>query len=318
MAERQRIHHISNGDVLSDKIAAADIPGSRSIWADLLHEGPVPADLDDEALSDARARYGAMKGYGAYEDLLAGFREWQQRLDDAAGGELVLWFEHDLFDQLNLLQVLDRLARRPGPAAVSLVSIDRFPGRPRFTGMGELRPEDIAGLFPARAPVTGAQYELAGAAWRAFRSPSREPLLALVSGDTGALPFLGPALARHLEEFPAAANGLSRTEQQILDLVGTRPMSIAETFKRLGDLEQCFFMGDTSFWTVVIRLATSTPALLDVEIEDVSNRTLPDGVIRITPTGRDVAAGRADRIALCGIDRWLGGIHLTAAHPWRR
>jgi hypothetical protein len=231
----------------------------------------------------------------------------------------VLWFEHDLFDQLNLIQLLDRLSRRPArPAAVSLVSIDRFPGRPHFFGMGELRPEEIAGLFPRRAPVTDAQYELAGSAWQAFRAPSREPLQELVCRDTAALPFLAPALRRHLEEFPSTTNGLSRTEQHLLDLAATRPMSIAETFKRLSDLEQCFFIGDTSFWTVVIRLATSTPALLDVEIEEVSSKALPDGIIRITQTGRDVAAGRADRIALCGIDRWLGGVHLTADQPWRR
>ena len=57
-------------------------------------------------------------------------------------------------------------------------------------------------------------------------------------------------------------------------------------------------------------LATSSP--------EASSRAQPDGIIRTTPTGREVAAGRADRIALCGIDRWLGGVHLTADRPWRR
>ncbi|MGE3402574.1 MAG: hypothetical protein AB7K63_08315 [Vicinamibacterales bacterium] len=317
MADPQSLHHITNGNTLSSKLSTAGIPGTVSEWSDILHEGPVPEGQSDPELLETRARYGAMKGYGEYEELLTALRQWYDGVDTACD-ELVLWYEHDLFDQLNLISLLDRLSRRQPRPRVSLVSIDSFPGRPRFLGMGELRPEELAGLFPSRAEVTGPQYALAQAAWRAFRAPTREPLEALLCGDTSALPFLAPALRRHLEEFPSMANGLSRTEQQLLDLAGTRPMSIAETFKRLADLEQCFFLGDTSFWTVVIRLATSTPALLDVEIEEVSSRALPDGIIRITQTGRDVAAGRADRIALCGIDRWLGGVHLTAERPWRR
>jgi len=30
-----------------------------------------------------------------------------------------------------------------------------------------------------------------------------------------------------------------------------------------------------------------------------------------------VLAGQADRVALLGIDRWLGGTHLTPATAWR-
>jgi hypothetical protein len=38
--------------------------------------------------------------------------------------------------------------------------------------------------------------------------------------------------------------------------------------------------------------------------------------VSLTDDGRRVLAGRADRIDLIGIDRWIGGVHLTDGR-WR-
>jgi hypothetical protein len=34
--------------------------------------------------------------------------------------------------------------------------------------------------------------------------------------------------------------------------------------------------------------------------------------VSITDAGREVLAGRADAVRLNGLDRWLGGVHLSA------
>ena len=79
-------------------------------WLDVLHEGPLPGGLDAEALRAERARFLAACGWGTAEEIEARLRA---RNDLAAavreGEEIVLWFEHDLFDQLQLLQILDML-----------------------------------------------------------------------------------------------------------------------------------------------------------------------------------------------------------------
>ena len=66
----------------------------------------------------------------------------------AAHQETVLWFEHDLYDQLQLLQVLD-LAR----TNVSLIQASEY--------LGPMSPESIADLWGTRTPVTALQRELA-------------------------------------------------------------------------------------------------------------------------------------------------------------
>ena len=230
----------------------------------------------------------------------------------------MLWFEHDLFDQLNLIQLLDRLAQAPRRARLTLVSIDSYPGYPNFHGMGELKPAEIASLFTTRQEVSEAQFTLASRAYAAFRASTPAELEALLQTDTSALPFLAPALARHLEEFPAGTTGLSRTEALIIAAVEHAPVGIVDVFRQVHAGERYFFIGDSSFWTIVVRLATATPALIDVEIASASSQALPNGTIRITDSGAEVLKGRADRIALCGIDRWLGGVHLTDEQPWRR
>jgi hypothetical protein len=56
-------HHVTNGTCVTGLLAAAGIPGSRSIWADPLYEGPVPGGMGDDELLDVRARY--LAGTGA-------------------------------------------------------------------------------------------------------------------------------------------------------------------------------------------------------------------------------------------------------------
>ena len=59
---------------------------------------------------------------------------------------------------------------------------------------------------------------------------------------------------------------------------------------------------------------------MTINIDEPNARTLglPLGTIALTPAGRDVLHGDADRDALSGIDRWLGGVHVQGRGPaWR-
>jgi hypothetical protein len=313
-----RFLHVANGSSTTGTIEAAGIPGLRAIWADPLHAGPVPADLPDAALVDVRARYLAREPSDV-DAVRRAFLGWRAAIADAASyDELVLWFEHDLFDQLNLVQLLDWMRERQSVSAtVSLICIDRFPGRPRFKGLGELSPAELATLMDVRQPVGSAQFELASRAWRAFRDPDPRRLAELISSDTSALPFLAAALARHLEEFPSTRDGLSRSERRVLELA-EQSTDLWQAFPRMHDDESAFYIADSSFWDVVQELAGASPALVSVEATEAADGGLPRGTISLTDTGRAVLRGGFDRVRRCGLDRWLGGVHLQGSGPlWR-
>ena len=324
-AAAARVLHVANGTATTALIERAGIRGARSIWADPLHDGPVPGGLSDAQLVAVRASHIGAVHHEA-EGVVAGELErWRQIVDAAdAYDELVLWFEHDLFDQLNLVQVLSHLAAtRPvhwGPGRgpqVSLICIDRFPGRPRFKGLGELAAGDIASLFETRVPVTRAQYDLAAVAWSAFRASVPTHIEDLLRRDTSALPFLAAALHRHLEEFPWTTDGLTRTERRLMTVAGDAPVQLGAAFPRMHDDETAFYIDDASFFATARGLAAGPAPLVAIGNgatgDDMRHRT-----ITLTSAGRSVLAGTVDRVATSGFDRWLGGVHVSAATGiWR-
>ena len=275
--------HVTNGDVVAGLIDAEPVLA----WRDVLHEGPVPGSLSPAGLRVVRARFLAECSWLDYEQALADMRDRDEALRDA--GELVLWFERDLYDQLQLLQVLDRLGRRPAA----------------LVDLGE--PADSPDLDAEPRPVSSAQAKLGRAAWAAFRSSDPTAVEAVIAADPAGLPFLGAALIRHLEQFPAVDDGLSRTERTILEAVAAGSRTRAEVFADQAEREERPFMGDSSLWLHLDRLLGGRVPLL-TELDDLA----------LTPAGEEVLAGGADSVRLNGIDRWLGGVRLRGDEtPWR-
>ena len=325
----QQMMHITNGDSVAITLRASGVPGEVLPWRDILHEGPVPAGQSLTELSEVRARFIAEQGLGgAYDDVLADFRERDAVLAGCAThDEVVLWFEHDLYDQLQLLQLLDWFAdHERGAARLSLICIGSLPGRATFGGLGELTTTELAGLFPTRHAVTDAELSLGRTAWLAFRSSDPTAIERMLVGDTSALPFLHAALLRHLEEFPSAENGLSRTEAELLTVINAGSETPRAIFKAWQAKEDTTFMGDTPLWMhlrflavdphPLVALADGDPFRMPAEFaspdEFVGQRVM------LTDTGRAVLVGQAHQIALRGINRWLGGAHLQTGGPlWR-
>ena len=314
-----RYLHVANGTSTTRLIQAAGIPGTLSIWADPLHEGPVPGGLSDDELLEVRARHLAGP---AREDVdpVNDLRRWRAAIErHDSYDEIVLWFEHDLFDQLNLIQLLTWIRERlPHGKPVSLIGIGSFPGHAHFKGLGELSPRELAPLLETRQPVSEAQYALASLAWQAFREPTPEPLDDLRQGDTSALPHLEASLERFLQEYPWTTDGLSRTERRLLVLANEGPVALATIFPRMHDGEEAYYVTDASLAELARTLSLTSPPLLTLTPgRDPADRGL-QGSATITDFGHAVLAGQQDRIATCGIDRWLGGVHLKeGSDQWR-
>jgi hypothetical protein len=324
-AATPRYLHVANGTSVTRTLEAAGVPGKYSIWADPLHAGPVPAGLTDDELLEVRRRFlvpdgeaGAAGPGGPAGDPHNDMRRWRDVVARHEHyDELVLWFEHDLFDQLNLVQVLTWIrAHVPPSKPVSLICIGSFPGRPDFKGLGELTVEELAPLFSTRAPVTGPQYALAERAWSAFRQPTPEALGALGHDDSSALPFLAPAITRLLQEYPWSADGLSRTERRLLTIASDGAVGLSQVFALINEDDRFYTITDGTLLETVAALIDTSPPLLRLDRGDASAHPFR-GRISITDAGRAILARRLDRIEASGIDRWIGGVHLQGRTVWR-
>jgi Domain of unknown function (DUF1835) len=298
--------HVTNGGEVVWRLRASGLSGGTLAWDDVLHEGPVQSDLTDEELRVERARFLSGTGGRPYEDALARLEQRDRRLHEARGREpIVLWFEADLYDQLQILQILDRLE----PERVELICVGDHPSEERFYGLGQLEPSELPPLFEQREAVTADQVELARRGWAALRQPTPEALVGLLGRDTSALPFLAEALTRLLEELPWTTDGLSRTERSLLAPLEDGSADFADLFRAHMAAEGRPFLGDVWAGDHLRTLSTGPHPL--VTLSD-------DGRYALTDDGRATLAGRLDAVELRGIDRWLGGTHIGPPHPvWR-
>jgi hypothetical protein len=322
-----RTLHVTNGDIVGDSLSRIFPNDDIVNWRDVLHEGPIPAGVSDTELAEIRAAFLAQHGWGAESEIRAQFAARDATLAGYSDfAEVVLWFEHDLYDQLQLIQILDRLpGQSEGETAISLICIDAFPSVEPFHGLGQLNEEQLATLYPGRKPVTDDLLILAREAWAAVRAPEPSAIQKLLDRGTDALPFLAAALIRYLEQFPSIGSGLSRTEQQILDSLRDGPKSPSELFAASQTMEEHPFMGDLTFFAYVQRLGSAREPLLQREDESPII-VMPIGLelnefleqrLQMTEIGRKVQARKADE-AGGPADRWLGGVFLQSGHPgWR-
>lgn len=313
-----RLLHLTNGDCVAGTLREAGLGGEVSITADVLHDGPAPAGLSAERWRKVRARYLAESGHRGYDECLRDLAEWDRKVEEAPNyEEVILWFEHDLFDQLNLIRLLTLLSGLPlANTRLSLVCIGEYPGIEPFHGLGQLVAEQLAALFDERSSVTAGEVSLAREAWLAFCSSDPSGLEALLDRNTSALPFLAGALRRHLEEFPSTQGGLSRTERQALLALAGGPLPFSELFPAVQRMEEQVFQGDLSFLGVLRRLASGPHPL--VKLEPSASGSLHSQTASLTRTGRQILEGEGDWVHIAGIDRWLGGVHLRGIEaPWR-
>ena len=304
---------ITNGDAAAGRLKAllgdhVDILP----WQDVLHEGPVHFYETLEEQSKARAAFIAAFGGLDAESVLKDFQNRDAVFCNAAAYERVeLWFEHDLYDQLQLMQILDYAHRAMPDQDFYLVQSDDY--------LAQMPDEDFAGLPNKRHLVSDAQKAYASRAWRAFCS-DRSALFGVLDDKAASpLPFIRPALERLLQEYPDSQHGLPLSIYRPLRSLLDQGATIGGLFRIMQDAEAARFMGDMSFSLWMDELGCASYPLISgdgiayckrSDYTDLRDYFAQD--IILTDHGRDVVSGSKSHVEMNGINRWIGGVHLAA------
>lgn len=308
--------HVRCGSDIRDGLRLAGFAGDFLEYSDPLCQGPVPRDGD---LLAVRTRF-VCDAYGVSRDEArakldageAGLREAADRYE-----RVVLWFEHDSYDQLVLARILAHFAEQKRPAELELICVDRFPLVQRFIGLGQLSPVELRSLWAVRMPVTDVQLVLGTEVWSALRDPDPGGLHAIAAAGTPELPTMAPALRRHLQELPWTTDGLALTERLTLQALAGEPATAGRVFGTLqGETEPLPFLGDLMLWAILSRMSSAARSAFAVD-PATADSPWPQRRLVLTYDGHDVLARRLDWLACTPPARWVGGVEIGPHAAWR-
>ncbi|WP_308640034.1 sigma-70 family RNA polymerase sigma factor [Paenibacillus silvisoli] len=309
--------HIVNGDHVGDKLREGNICGDILVWREIYPVGPVFLDMSGREQRSDRADYLERTLGIPRQDYIANCKSQEDMLQQFHKyDEVVLWFEHDLFDQLMLSYLLQWFSKQKlGRTKLNLLCIGNYPDIELFKGLGQLSTKQLMKLSGTWQRIGRQELETGKRIWEAYASSDIERHAGILREDTSALPFAHAALDMHVSRLPSATNGLGIVEQTILELAINGLNAPREMFRELGSRLIELGMGDLEFWYRLRTMTEQPDALIEITGPEPS---FDNGLVQVTELGRDAAAGVKDWAAhIKPSDERYGGLHLNRDIPWR-
>ena len=238
MSGTQNRFHILNGDALRGQFPA-QIQGERIVVRECLVDGPVGEDsLED--LFKMRAEFIA-RGYNGftkddyYEETVPEFNRIRQI---PSGSEISLWFEDDLFCQVNLWFVCSLLEDHTEYCVINLVRPNEQ-NRYNFAGLND---NDLLFVFKNREKLTGIE-QLAKLR-KLYQQQKVDELLGIGKELKSDLPFLLPAIQAHIDRIPSNGRPGRPVEALIEIQKELKTTDFGAIFREFAKRESIYGFGD--------------------------------------------------------------------------
>ena len=204
-------YHILNGDALKDQFPT-DLIGDVIVMKECLVDGPVHGDSLDSFFK-IRANF-INETFGDTEGKYKNEVIPQiSKIANLDGGEINLWFEDDLFCQVNFWFVCSLLYSKK--VQVNLV---RPEGSSLQYGFGGLNQKGLISAFKQKRTLTPVNVNQFALLWFNYRKNGIERLLKLSVQIHEEYPFVKEAVNAHVERFSLDGT-IGRPEQTILDII---------------------------------------------------------------------------------------------------
>lgn len=305
-----RTLHVRCGHDIQHTLREAGLHGDFGLHINPYLQGPVTQAAD---WLEQRARFIIASHTGTpsleYATVLQACRAEEALLLSASRGDyqrVVLWFEHDCYDQFILLRCLALFEEHGMPPQLELICISGFTGVAPFYGLGQLSADNLRALWSQRVAVTRQQLAFARDAWYLFTLDDPRPLAALMLAGTPPLPLLAPALQRHLQELPAVRDGLGENQRLLLTtLARLGPVKVArligEVFAVRGTLSG---LGDSGLDYELRQMEQVQPPVLQREQHGGMRH---DNIV-LTDAGHALLSQQHRWFTLNPPPRWVGGV----------
>lgn len=229
--------HILNGDSLKEQFQN-EIAGDTIIARECLVDGDVEGETLDE-LYTTRAKFLSQNYGGTESDYYAkAVAEFNKIQGIDSGSDINLWFEDDLFCQVNFWFVASLLQKASKHDGVFLVR----PTTHTPYGFAGLSQRELVSIFDNRTPIT--QLSEIAALWDAHQSEDLEKLVGLAKELKEEYPFILPAVEAHLERIPSSESLGRPTESLISIMKELNTDEFGPVFREFNLRESIYGFGD--------------------------------------------------------------------------
>jgi hypothetical protein len=245
-------YHILNGDCLAVQLKHTTLEGESIICREALMEGPVQsANLEifwaDRAAYIQESYHDTADHY--FNSVVTEFAKIQSI---PQGAEVCLWFEHDLFCQVNMWFVMTLLP------AVSDIKVYRVApvitdSNDTWKGFGISDAAMLERAYAEKIRLTDADVKLGMSLWKAFSTNDFDQLKSLSSTDSQTFRFLPEVCKAHIERFPEGT-GLNRPERVITELINNTSGEFNDVFSAFSAREGIYGFGDLQVKSIYDRL----------------------------------------------------------------
>jgi hypothetical protein len=241
--------HITNGDNFTSKLQSLHLKGDIITWREMLCEGKTLCAVGSESFWKTRfeflnKNYKVSKSWFVEKTL----KEYRSLCNHKQQDQIVLWFEYDLFCQINMLAVLSWLKTHRRHAEISLVCSGKEDASDKLYGISELSDEQLLNLYENRTILSQDDIEFADYVWQLYCSDNPIRLENLIAHNNFQFEYLSEALRAHLKRFPTIKNGLNELENRILDTAANqKPESRAALLNQILSNQGYYGFGDSQY-----------------------------------------------------------------------
>ncbi len=287
--------HITNGDSLTDRLKSLELKGDIITWREMLCEGKTLTNVGSESFWKTRfeflnKNYKVTKSWFVEKTL----KEYRSLCNHKQQDQIVLWFEYDLFCQINMLAVISWLKTHRKYAHISLVCSGDEDDTDKMYGLGEVSDEKLLELYENRTELSMNDIEYADYVWQLYCSDNPIRLENLTDFKNYQFDYLSDAIKAHLKRFPTIKNGLNDVENQVLRLsFDKKPKSKRELLRTALTNQGVYGFGDSQFERIITNLKPLYSSF---------------NPVRLTKKGKEILEGKTSYYScIQDNDAYLGG-----------
>lgn len=244
------ILHITNGDSTTNYLKKINLKGEFITWREMLCEGKTTTDVGSETFWKNRFEF-FKSSYKINKKTFIDYtlKEYRNLCKKKSQKEIILWFDSDLFCQINMIAVLSWLKRYRKGYNISLVSAEKGNNAKKTHSFSELNKNQIENQCKNRIELSKDDIEYADYIWQLYCSDSPLRLETVYKFKTNSpFKYLGAAIEAHLKRFPSIENGLNLVENSILQTASQQKFNSKRLFlDQLIKNEKVYGFGDVQY-----------------------------------------------------------------------